>query len=82
MPWGEVEETVSWVGASGLGVSGGEAIGPEKTQGSTLCREKAPPKDEGFANGESPNLLSKKLIFPWGGRVEVAEAGVCLPGGG
>ena len=41
MLWGEIEETVSWVVASGLGVSGGEAMGAEKTQGSHLCSENA-----------------------------------------
>lgn len=43
MLWGEIEETVSWVVASGLGVSGGEAMGAEKTQGSHLCSENVPP---------------------------------------
>lgn len=43
MLWGEIEETVSWVVASGLGVSGGEAMGTEKTQGSHLCSENAAP---------------------------------------
>lgn len=43
MLWGEIEETVSWVVASGLGVSGGEAMGTEKTQGSHLCSENAVP---------------------------------------
>lgn len=42
MPWGEIEETVFWVAASGLGVSGGEVIGMEKTRGYTICSEDAP----------------------------------------
>lgn len=39
---GDIEETVFWVVASGLGVSEGEAIGTEQTWGYTICSEDAP----------------------------------------